>query len=310
MPFDGSGNFQRVMNWTNDAAAGVKIKADRHDTEDNNFASGLSNTITKDGQTQPTANIPLNGKKLVNVGNPTDPQDVATKGYADAIRDFATAIRLTGAPPQARIAFTQQDLALMARAGGGGGSVPPDSLNRLVVNDKADGTGTDVISLDETGWVTAAYLRAKGTLPELQFWDANRVRGQLYFNFANNTLMSGAFDAAGAFYTGGAIYHAGNCPGSTAGYQRLATGMTINWGIALSPAAGDIFVAFPASFTGGTYGLAVICELGTGVPQGWFYGAHAASLSPSSFYLQARSVSSGGVVSGASIYMRWIAIGY
>lgn len=83
MPFDGSGTFNRLMNWVNDAAAGIKIKSDRHDAEDDNFAAGLSNTLTKDGQSQPTADIPMNGKKLVNVGAPTAGTDAATKSYVD-----------------------------------------------------------------------------------------------------------------------------------------------------------------------------------------------------------------------------------
>ena len=46
MPFNGSGVFQRVRNWVADATAGVKIRADYHDAEDDGFATGLSNTIT------------------------------------------------------------------------------------------------------------------------------------------------------------------------------------------------------------------------------------------------------------------------
>lgn len=83
MPFNGSGGFTRVRNWVADAAAKIKIKSDFHDQEDDNFASGLSNTICKDGQTTVTADIPWNGKKLTNVANPTNPQDAATKGYVD-----------------------------------------------------------------------------------------------------------------------------------------------------------------------------------------------------------------------------------
>lgn len=83
MPFDGSGNFNRVMNWVSDALANIKIVATRHDSEDDNFASGLSNCITKDGQTQPTANIPMNAKKIVNLATPTVATDAATKGYVD-----------------------------------------------------------------------------------------------------------------------------------------------------------------------------------------------------------------------------------
>jgi hypothetical protein len=42
MPFDSNGVFTRVHNWVSDASAAIKIRADRHDEEDNNFASGLS----------------------------------------------------------------------------------------------------------------------------------------------------------------------------------------------------------------------------------------------------------------------------
>jgi hypothetical protein len=83
MPFDGSGNFNRVMNWVSDELANIKIVANRHDSEDDNFASGLSNCITKDGQTQPTANIPMNGKRLLNLGNPTTGTDGANRSYVD-----------------------------------------------------------------------------------------------------------------------------------------------------------------------------------------------------------------------------------
>ena len=60
MPFNGIGVFQRLRNWVADAAAGIKIRADYHDAEDDGFAAGLSNCITKDGQTLVTQNIPLN----------------------------------------------------------------------------------------------------------------------------------------------------------------------------------------------------------------------------------------------------------
>lgn len=59
MPFNGSGVFQRVMSWIDDRNNGVKITADRHDNEDDNFASGLSQTICKNGESTTTARIPF-----------------------------------------------------------------------------------------------------------------------------------------------------------------------------------------------------------------------------------------------------------
>ena len=83
MPFNGAGMFVRVRNWVADATAGIKIRADYHDIEDDGFAAGLSQCIAKDGQTTVTNNIPMNGKRLVALSDPIDPQDASSKAYAD-----------------------------------------------------------------------------------------------------------------------------------------------------------------------------------------------------------------------------------
>lgn len=67
MAFNGSGLFSRVYNWVSDRNNGIKISASRMDQELDGFAAGLSNCLTKDGQTQPTANIPMNSKKITGL---------------------------------------------------------------------------------------------------------------------------------------------------------------------------------------------------------------------------------------------------
>ena len=69
MAFNESGTFNRIYNWTADDGNGINIEASRMDTEDDGFATGLSNCITKDGRTTITANIPFNSKKITGLAN-------------------------------------------------------------------------------------------------------------------------------------------------------------------------------------------------------------------------------------------------
>lgn len=77
MAFNGSGVFQRLYNWVNDAAASIKIRADRMDAEMDGFATGLSTCITKDGQTTITANLPMSTYRHTGVGAASSRTDYA-----------------------------------------------------------------------------------------------------------------------------------------------------------------------------------------------------------------------------------------
>jgi len=74
MPFDGSGNFDRVHNFSADASAGIQAQAVRFDAELDGIATGLENCQTLTGETTPTADSPMGGfkHKAVAVATSTD----------------------------------------------------------------------------------------------------------------------------------------------------------------------------------------------------------------------------------------------
>lgn len=83
MPWNGSGSFTRTNGdntgatlWEQDAADGVDIVTDRHDTHDQDLASGINDCLTKDGQNAATADLNLGGFRYTNSGEPEEPNDL------------------------------------------------------------------------------------------------------------------------------------------------------------------------------------------------------------------------------------------
>jgi len=67
--WDGSGNFTRTHNWQQDQLNNIKIRADRHDTNDVDFVNGINNCLTIDSQNKPTQDLDMVTNKHINVGN-------------------------------------------------------------------------------------------------------------------------------------------------------------------------------------------------------------------------------------------------
>jgi hypothetical protein len=93
--------------WVGDASVGIGIEAGRHDTQDNDFATGINTCLTKDGQNAATADLPMGGFKHTNVANATARNNYAAVGQVQD-GDFiwlgttggtATAQTANAAPP-------------------------------------------------------------------------------------------------------------------------------------------------------------------------------------------------------------------
>jgi microcystin-dependent protein len=83
MPWNGSGTFNRIYSWVADKAAGLDISSTRMDTDTNDIASsGFGNCLTRDGQGQPTMNLPMAGFRHTGVGNGVAVSDYAALGQA------------------------------------------------------------------------------------------------------------------------------------------------------------------------------------------------------------------------------------
>ena len=116
MAFNGSGTFTRIYNWVIDKANSIPITASRMDGELDGIAAGLSNCITKDGQTTITANIPFANYKITGLGNGTTRSDAINAGqvqdnqflYLGTTGGSADAYTLSPAPAITAYATTQQ----------------------------------------------------------------------------------------------------------------------------------------------------------------------------------------------------------
>jgi hypothetical protein len=83
MPWSG-GSYTKGNNatggWTGDASLGIGIEAGRHDTQDNDFATGINQCLNKDGSNAATGPLNAGGFKVTNIANATNATDAMAYG--------------------------------------------------------------------------------------------------------------------------------------------------------------------------------------------------------------------------------------
>ncbi|MBV8634548.1 MAG: hypothetical protein JO002_08675, partial [Burkholderiaceae bacterium] len=113
MPWNGSGIFQRLFSWAQDALNNVNIQGARMDQDTNDIVAGLNNCLKRDGQGMPTTAINWNGQRLYNIATPTVAADTANKAYVDTANAVQAKnmegyqINALGAPSSATDAATK-----------------------------------------------------------------------------------------------------------------------------------------------------------------------------------------------------------
>jgi len=87
--YNGSGTFNLEYDWTQDAANGLDISSSRMMGQEQDIANGLSNCVTRDGQSPPSADLPMGGNVLTDLGNGVQPGDSASLGQIKTLINTA-----------------------------------------------------------------------------------------------------------------------------------------------------------------------------------------------------------------------------
>jgi hypothetical protein len=151
MAFNGSGTFNRIHDWTDDRDAGTKVNASRMDAEMDGMATGISTCITKDGQTNPTANLKMNSRKHTGVAAGTartdygDVGSVQDGGYNYALDSGAADVYVIG--PSPAITAYATGMTFVVKIGSGNTNTGASTINVSGVGAKSiktpDGTNPE-----------------------------------------------------------------------------------------------------------------------------------------------------------------------
>lgn len=151
MPWNGSGTFSRIYSWQADADAGINIIASRMDTDTDDIAeNGLNNTICRDGQATPTANLPMGGFRHTGAQNGVGAQDYATLGQVQG-GNFRFAV--AGGTANAMTASTTPTFSLSA------------SVDGVVLSIRAVGANTSTTPTIATNGGSALTITKAGAIP-------------------------------------------------------------------------------------------------------------------------------------------------
>lgn len=156
MAFNGSGTFNLVAG--NPVVTGTTISSTWANNTLSDIATGLSTVITKDGQTTPTANIPLAGYKLTGSGAATANGDLVRYEQVGALAGSQTTA-LTGLTSSLLYTGTKQNTT-------SGTSIDflsvPSWARRITLSlsgVSTNGTSNPLIQIGDSGGIeNASYL--------------------------------------------------------------------------------------------------------------------------------------------------------
>jgi hypothetical protein len=194
MSYNGNGVFN-INTAGQPVVAGTVISSTAFNALTADLAGGLSTAITKDGQTTPTANIPLGGFKLTNVGAGTLSNDAVRVSQLQA--GNANLLSVSGADT----IVASSNPALTTYTAGNAFNFVVATTNTSAVTINIDGLGAKAITKSGTTALSAGDLVA-GTMIYIVY-DGTRFQ-QVYSNVFDNINVSGSATVAGSLLVVGA----------------------------------------------------------------------------------------------------------
>jgi hypothetical protein len=177
-----NGTYSGAQVWESDEANGFDIDSDRHDTHDQDLATGINNCLNKNGQNAMTANLAMGGNKVTGLANGTAATDAVTKSQLDAkVPDgsaFANLLAWNGSAyvstpftsylpngTSSGDVATWDGSAWTAQASGGGGSLPAGvTTNSGLRWSGSAWVETDTLLLDSSGEWTLGPASISGSV--------------------------------------------------------------------------------------------------------------------------------------------------
>jgi hypothetical protein len=190
MARDGSGNYNPPSP-ENPVVSGTIIDADDHNTTISDVSSALTASIAKDGQTVPTANLPMGGFRHTNVSNPTTRAQYTTVDFVQDVEHIAASAvsgtdTIIGSLTPAVSAYVDKMLVLFTPVNDNTGPatlninavaaraiVHPDGV-ALIADDLLIGYPAMVMyDLTHTQWILINATNQNTIGTDVQAWDAD-----------------------------------------------------------------------------------------------------------------------------------------
>ena len=227
MSYNGSGVFQ--INTTGQpVVAGTVISSTAFNALTSDLATGLSTAITKDGQTTPTANIPMAGFKITGLGAATVGTDAVQYGQIQSNTDKLVTVSGTDT------LIGSVTPALTAYAAGNLFSFVVANTNTGAVTINIDGVGSKAITrTGSTALVAGDMVAGQAVLIE---YDGTRFQ-LLNGNSFTNLVVSGTETVGGTLgvtgvttLTGGLVYGGVTLTNAVTGTGKMVldTSPTVN----------------------------------------------------------------------------------